>query len=70
MTRPIVHTGLTILEVDSPELLQRIGELVDLDAFCLGRISDRELIIEPSRTGELARQIEACGLTPLVRKAR
>lgn len=68
--RPIVHTGVTVLEVDSAELMSRIAELVDLAPFTLARISDRELVIEPAKTGELSDLLEAHGLAPLVRKAR
>lgn len=70
MSPPVVHTGVTVLEVESPELLRRIEGLVDLDPFLLARISDRAVVVEPSRTGELSTLLESHGLAPLVRKAR
>ena len=70
MTGPLVHEGVTVLEVEDPGLLEHIRALVDLNAFVVARISDRALVIDPARTGELADLLERHQLIPLVRRAR
>lgn len=70
MSPPLLHTHVTVLEVDDPALLAHVRALFDLDDFVIARISERELVIDPARTGELAQLLEQHRLIPLVRRAQ
>lgn len=70
MTGPIVHTGLVLLRVSDPAVLDEIGAVLALDDFIIGRVSETEVVIDPARMGELASMLSERGLPPLVKKAR
>jgi len=70
VNQPLLHTDVTVLEVDDPELLTHVRALFDLDAFVVARISATALVIDPARTGELSQLLEQHRLIPLVRRAR
>jgi hypothetical protein len=65
--RPIAHRDLTVLEVDSPAVLQEIRALVPLDDYVLAVIDELRLAIDPARTGELAHRLAVRGLAPLIK---
>lgn|GEM_PF-1706264 len=69
-TQRVVHRDVTVLAVREPGVLDEIRALVPLDDFVLAVISDTRLLIDPTRTGELADLLAAAGAAPLVQRAR
>ena len=67
---PIVHRDLTLLQVETAEVLKEVRALADISDFVVGRLDERTLIVDPARTGELAARLATAGLSPLVRKLR
>lgn len=64
----VAHRGVAVLEVASGDLLEHVAQLVPLEDFILARISEREIVVDPARVGELAALLSERGLTPLMRK--
>ncbi len=67
--RPIAHRDVTVLQVETPAVLDELRALVPLDDFVLAVIDDTRLVIDPARTGELATRLAARGLTPLIKSS-
>jgi hypothetical protein len=65
--RPIAHRDLTVLEVDSPAVLQELRAVVPLDDYVLAVIDECRLAVDPARTGELAHRLATRGLAPLIK---
>ena len=70
MSETIAHRNVTLLRVESPGVLAEIRALVDLSPFVIAHIDETTLVIDPSRTGELAQVLNDASLTPLVQKVR
>jgi len=65
---PVVHKNVAVLRVSDADALREMALLVSIDDFIIGRISDTELVIDPSRVKALVELLESRGLAPLVRR--
>lgn len=65
---PVVHKNVAVLRVSDADALREMALLVSIDDFIIGRISETELVIDPSRVKALVELLESRGLAPLVRR--
>jgi hypothetical protein len=65
---PIVHKNVAVLRVSDADALREMALLVSIDDFIIGRISDTELVVDPTRVKALVELLESRGLAPLVRR--
>jgi hypothetical protein len=67
---PIAHRHVAVLRVAEPRVLDEIRAIVALDQFVIGVVSETELVIDPSRVGQLASALAERGLAPLMKRSR
>ncbi len=64
----IVHKNVAVLRVSDAEALREMALLVSIEDFIIGRISETELVVDPTRVKALVELLESRGLAPLVRR--
>ena len=69
-SQPIAHRHVAVLRVAEPKVLDEIRAIVALDQFVIGVVSETELVIDPSRVGQLASALAERGLSPLMKRSR
>ena len=69
-SQPIAHRHVAVLRVAEPKVLDEIRAIVALDQFVIGFVSETELVIDPSRVGQLASALAERGLAPLMKRSR
>lgn len=68
--QPVVHRDVTLLVVSDPHVMEELRSAVDLDRYVLAVVGPGKLVIDPSKRDELARDLDAAGMEPLLRRAR
>lgn len=69
MTEAILHKNLAILRVSEARVLDEIRAVIPLQDYCLGVVSETEVIVDPARLRELREALESRGLQALVKRA-
>jgi hypothetical protein len=69
-TQPVAHRHVAVLKVADPKVLDEVRAIVALDQFVIGVVSETELVIDPSRVGQLASALAERGMAPLMKRAR
>jgi hypothetical protein len=67
---PIAHRHVAVLKVADPKVLDEVRAILPLDQYVIGVVSPTELIIDPSRLGQLASALAERGMAPLMKRAR
>jgi hypothetical protein len=70
MSEPIAHRHVAVLKVSEPKVLDELRAIVPLDEYVLAVASETELVIDPSRVGQLASALAERGMAPLMKRAR
>ncbi len=65
---PLVHKNVAVLRVSDAEALREMELVVSIDDFVIGRISETEIVVDPSRVKALVELLESRGIAPLVRR--
>jgi hypothetical protein len=63
---PILHTGLTLVEVDEPELLEELAADPRLGPLIITRLSDRAAVVAPGDADRFVKLLLKAGHTPKV----
>lgn len=63
---PILHTGLTLVEVDEPELLEEIAADPRTGPLVITRLSDRVAVVTPGAADRFVKLLLKAGHTPKI----
>lgn len=65
---PVVHKNVAVLRVSDADALREMELVVSIDDFVIGRISETEIVVDPTRVKALVELLESRGIAPLVRR--
>lgn len=70
MSETIAHRHVAILRVSEPKVLDELAAVVALEEYVLARVSETEIVVDPSRVGQLASALAERGMAPLMKRGK